>query len=230
MQIHWYGHSNIQVSDGKATVCVDPFFEGNPLCKTDWKAISAPDLVLVTHDHGDHAGQALEICQATGAMLGCVVGTGARFAGAGLPASQLFAGIGFNIGGTVEHKGIRVTMTPAFHSSESGVPVGYIVRMPSGFTFYHSGDTCVFGDMAIWGELYPLDLALLPMGGFFTMDARQAALACKMLKPKTLIPLHWGTFPLLAPGTEELKTELAKQASGCRLVNLKPGDSAPIAL
>ena len=230
MQILWYGHSNIQVSDGKATVCVDPFFEGNPTCKTDWKSISAPDLVLVTHDHGDHAGQALEICQATGAMLGCVVGTGTRFAGAGLPASQLFAGIGFNIGGTVEHKGIRVTMTPAFHSSESGVPVGYIVRMPSGFTFYHSGDTCVFGDMGIWGELYPLDLALLPMGGFFTMDARQAALACKMLKPKTLIPLHWGTFPLLAPGTDALKTELAKQAPGCRLVNINPGDTAPISL
>jgi len=228
MQIHWYGHSNIQVSDGKATVCVDPFFEGNSTCKTDWKSIPTPDLVLVTHDHGDHTGQAREICQATGAMLGCVVGTGARFADAGLPASQLFAGIGFNLGGTVEHKGIRVTMTPALHSSDSSVPAGYIVQMPSGFTFYHSGDTCVFGDMAIWGELYPLDLALLPVGGFFTMDARQAAFACKLLKPKTLIPLHWGTFPLLAPGTDALKTELAKQAPGCRLVNIKPGDTATL--
>jgi L-ascorbate metabolism protein UlaG (beta-lactamase superfamily) len=229
MQIRWYGHSNVQVSDGKATVCVDPFFEGNPLCKSDWKSIPAPELVLVTHDHGDHAGQALEICQATGAMLGCVVGTGARFADAGLSASQLFAGIGFNIGGTVEHKGIRVTMTPAFHSSETGVAVGYIVRMPSGFTFYHAGDTCVFGDMAVWGELYPLDLALLPVGGFFTMDARQAALACKMLKPKALLPLHWGTFPLLASSTDELKTELARQAPGCRLVGISPGDAAPLA-
>jgi len=119
-------------------------------------------------------------------------------------------------------------MIPAFHSSESGVPVGYIVRMPSGFTFYHSGDTCVFGDMAIWGELYPLDLAMLPMGGFFTMDARQAALACKMLKPKALLPMHWGTFPLLASGTDELKTELAKQAPDCRLVNISPGDTVPL--
>jgi L-ascorbate metabolism protein UlaG (beta-lactamase superfamily) len=227
MQIHWYGHANILVSDGKAAVCVDPFFEGNPVCKTDWKSIPTPDLVLVTHDHGDHAGQALEICRATGAMLGCVVETSARFAKAGLPASQLFAGIGFNIGGTVKHKGIRVTMTPAFHSSESGVPVGYIVRMPSGFTFYHSGDTCVFGDMGIWGALYPLDLALLPVGGFFTMDARQAALACKLLKPKALLPLHWGTFPLLASGIDELKTELAEQAPDCRLISLNTGDTAP---
>jgi L-ascorbate metabolism protein UlaG (beta-lactamase superfamily) len=228
MQIRWYGHANIQISDGQATVCVDPFFEGNPTCTSDWRSIPAPDLVLVTHDHGDHAGQALEICQATGAMLGCVVGTGARFTGAGLPASQLFAGIGFNMGGTVEHKGIRVTMTPAFHSSETGVPVGYIVQMPSGFTFYHSGDTCAFGDMALWGELYPLDLALLPVGGFFTMDARQAALACKMLKAKALLPLHWGTFPLLASGTEELEAELAKQAPSCRLVRLNPGETAPL--
>ena len=227
MRIHWYGHANVQIADDKATVCVDPFFHGNPLCTTDWKSIPAPDLVLVTHDHGDHAGQALEICQATGAMLGCVVGTGARFAGAGLPTSQLFAGVGFNIGGTVEHKGIRVTMLPAFHSSDSGVPVGYIVQMPSGFTFYHAGDTCVFGDMAIWGALYPLDLALLPVGGFFTMDARQAALACKMLKTRALLPLHWGTFPLLASGIDELKTELANQAPDCRLIDLKPGDTAP---
>ncbi|MDR0467171.1 MAG: metal-dependent hydrolase [Deltaproteobacteria bacterium] len=226
MQIRWYGHSNVQASDGKAVVCVDPFFEGNPVCKDDWKTIPAPDLVLVTHDHGDHAGQALEICQATDAMLGCVVGTGARFAGAGLSPSRLFAGMGFNMGGTVEHKGIRVTMTPALHSSESSVPVGYIVRMPSGFTFYHAGDTCVFGDMAIWGELHPLDLALLPVGGFFTMDARQAALACKLLKAKALIPLHWGTFPVLASGTDELKAELAKQAPACRLIALSPGEAA----
>jgi len=226
MQIRWYGHSNIQASDGKAVVCVDPFFEGNPVCKDDWKSIPAPDLVLVTHDHGDHAGQALEICKATGAMLGCVAGTGARFTDAGLPASQLFAGIGFNIGGTVEHKGIRVTMTPALHSSDSGAPVGYIARMPSGFTFYHAGDTGLFGDMALWGELYPLDLAMLPVGGFFTMDARQAALACKMLKARALLPLHWGTFPVLAAGLDELKAELADKAPGCRLVQLKPGDAA----
>jgi L-ascorbate metabolism protein UlaG (beta-lactamase superfamily) len=102
--------------------------------------------------------------------------------------------------------------------------------MPSGFTFYHSGDTCVFGDMALWGELYPLDLALLPIGGFFTMDARQAALACKMLKAKALLPLHWGTFPLLASDTDELEAELARQAPGCRLVKLNPGEAAPLSL
>ncbi len=228
MNITWYGHSNVRIFDGALSVLVDPFFAGNPLCPVDWKSVPAPDLVLVTHDHGDHAGQALEICKASGAMLGCVVGTGARFLEAGLPASQLFAGIGFNMGGTVEHKGIRVTMIPAFHSSETGVPAGYIVRMTSGFTFYHAGDTCVFGDMALWGELYPLDLALLPIGGFFTMDARQAALACKLLKTKALLPMHWGTFPVLAPQTDELRGELGRQAPNCRMIAVKPGESVDL--
>ena len=222
MHIHWYGHSNVQISDGALSVLLDPFFEGNPSCSADWKTIPKADLVLVTHDHGDHAGQALEICKASGAMLGCVVGTGARFVEAGLPPEQLFAGIGFNIGGTVEHKGIRVTMIPAFHSSETAVPVGYIVQMPSGFTFYHAGDTSVFGDMALWGELYPLDLALLPVGGFFTMDARQAAYACKLLKNKQLLPLHWGTFPLLESNTQSLQQQLALYAPDCKLLNVQP--------
>ena len=223
MRIHWYGHSNVQVSDGELSVLLDPFFEGNPSCATDWKTIPRPDLVLVTHDHGDHAGQALEICKATGAMLGCVVGTGARFLAEGLPQEQLFAGIGFNIGGTVEHRGIRVTMTQAFHSSETAVPVGYIVQMPSGFSFYHAGDTSVFGDMAIWGELYPLDLAFLPIGGFFTMDARQAAYACKLLCNKAIVPLHWGTFPLLDGSTKAFEQELAARAPHCKVLAAQPG-------
>jgi len=227
MQVRWYGHANVQISDAKATVCIDPFFEGNPVCKNDWRTIPPPDLVLVTHDHGDHAGQALEICRATGAMLGCVAGTGVRFTDAGLPASQLFAGIGFNIGGTIEYKGMRITMVPAFHSSDTGVPVGYIVQMPSGFSVYHAGDTCVFGDMALWGALYPIDLALLPVGGFFTMDARQAALACKLLNAKAVLPLHWGTFPVLDPGIDALQKELAGQAPECRLVAPSPGDAVP---
>jgi L-ascorbate metabolism protein UlaG (beta-lactamase superfamily) len=228
MNIQWYGHSNVRVSDGTVNVLLDPFFDGNPSCSFDIHSLPPIDLVLVTHDHGDHSGQALEICKKHGAMLGCVVGTGARFLAGGLPPEQLFAGVGFNTGGSVECKGIRVTMLPAFHSSETGVPVGYIVRMPSGFTFYHAGDTCVFGDMALWGELYPLDLALLPVGGFFTMDARQAAAACKLLQAKALLPLHWGTFPLLAPDTSETRRELAARAPACRLVEARPGESLNI--
>lgn len=228
MNIRWYGHANVHIFDGEISVLVDPFFEGNPLCPVDRGSVPAPDLVLVSHDHGDHVGQAVEICKATGAMLGCMVGTGARFLSAGLPEAQLFAGMGFNMGGTVECKGIRATLVPAFHSSDTGSPAGYIVRMPSGFTFYHAGDTCVFGDMALWGELYPIDLACLPVGGFFTMDARQAALACKLLKARAVLPLHWGTFPVLAADTEELRAQIGIRAPDCRLLHLRPGESAEL--
>ena len=173
--IRWLGHSAFKISCNGAHVVIDPFLA--PQLGFTVADVGHADLVLVTHDHGDHVGAAADICQATGAMLGAVVGT-AHKAAAGLPDSQILNGIGFNIGGTVTHKGISVTMTQAFHTSDSGCPTGYIVRMPDGLTVYHSGDTCVFGDMALWGQLYHIDVALLPIGGVFTMDAPQAAMAC----------------------------------------------------
>ena len=141
------------------------------------------------------------------------------------PAS-IPAGIGFNIGGTIEVKGVRVTMTQAFHTSESGAPAGYVVTMPDGFTFYHAGDTGLFSSMELIGSLYPLDLALLPVGGFFTMDGLQAAHAARLLKPKAVIPMHWGTFPVLAKDTSAFASHLASVAPDVRLVSMKPGDSA----
>lgn len=224
-RVTWHGHANVQVSSGGVSVLVDPFFTHNPTCQTVWQAAPQPDLVLVTHDHGDHTGDAVAICKASGALCGCVVGTGAKLQAEGLPSAQIAGGIGFNIGGTLEHKGIRVTMVQAFHSSESGVPVGYVVRMPDGFTFYHAGDTGIFGDMALIGRLYPLDLACLPCGGFFTMDATQAAEAAGMLGARALLPIHWGTFGLLAQGTEILAKELSQRAPSCRLLQAAPGDT-----
>ncbi len=226
VSITWHGHSNIQASDGSVTLLVDPFFEGNPRRTLNWDQIPKPDVVLVTHDHGDHVGQAVEICRATGAMLCCVVGTAQMLLDAGLPPERLANGIGFNIGGTVVIKGAAITMTQAFHSSDSGVPTGFIVRMPGGFTFYHAGDTGIFGSMALLGELFPLDLALLPTGGVFTMDARQAAVACGLLKARAALPIHWGTFPALAQSTDEFQRELESRAPACRFIPLRPGGTA----
>ncbi len=225
VSITWHGQSNIQASGGGVTLLVDPFFEGNPCCSLNWSQIPKPDAVLVTHDHHDHVGQAVEICRATGAMLCCVVGTAQKLLDAGLPPKQLANGIGFNIGGTVVIKGTAITMTQAFHSSESGVPTGFIVRMPNGFTFYHAGDTGIFGSMALLGELYPLDLAILPVGGVFTMDARQAATACGLLKARAVLPIHWGTFPALAQSTDDFQRELGTRAPACRFIPLRPGGS-----
>ncbi|MFR9039181.1 MAG: metal-dependent hydrolase [Bilophila wadsworthia] len=225
VSVTWYGHSNFKVSCGDVTVFIDPFFTHNPSCPVTWNEAGKPDLVLVTHDHGDHTGDAVAICKSSGATCGCIVGTAERLIDAGMPQASIPAGIGFNIGGTIEVKGVRVTMTQAFHTSESGAPTGYVVTMPDGFAFYHAGDTGLFSSMELIGSLYPLDLALLPVGGFFTMDGLQAAHAARLLKPKAVIPMHWGTFPVLAKDTSAFASHLASVAPDVRLISMKPGDS-----
>ena len=223
--ITWHGHSNFQISSPDCNLIIDPFFTGNPNSQTTWKGITPPDLVLVTHMHGDHIGDAVSICTHTGAMLGTVVGIAEVIQRLGVPEEQIINGIGFNIGGTVRMKNTAVTMTQAFHTTEAGAPVGYIITLSDGYTIYHAGDTGIFASMAIWGELYSIDLALLPVGGVFTMDARQAALAAKMLRARATIPMHWGTFPVLAQSTDEFAGELAKAAPDCRFVSIKPGQT-----
>lgn len=205
----WHGHSAFAITTNGKTILVDPWFDGNPSAKAAAENIEA-DLVLVTHDHGDHVGQALDICKRTGASLGCIVELAAKLKAQGLPDSQVLNGIGFNIGGTVTHQGISVTMTQAHHSCESGVPVGFIIRLEDGYTVYHAGDTGVFSSMALWGKLYKIDLALLPIGGVFTMDPAQAALAAMMLRCKKVLPMHWGTFPALEQNVDAFRKELDK--------------------
>ena len=181
-EITWFGHSAFRISCGGKHLFIDPFF--TPASTVTAETCGPADVVLVTHDHADHVGDAAAICARTGAMLGAIVGTAEKLVAQGVPQAQLLNGIGFNMGGTVEHAGFAVTMIPAFHSSESGCPAGYIIRTPDGLTVYHAGDTCLFSGMALWGQLYPLDVALLPVGGVFTMDARQAAQACALLHSK----------------------------------------------
>lgn len=222
--ITWYGHSAFGITTPQCSILIDPFFTGNP-AGLSWEGIN-PDVVLVTHDHGDHTGDAIKICQQTGALAGVVVGTAEKLVAAGLPEDQLLNGIGFNIGGTVPIKGdIKVTMTEAFHSSDSGVPTGYIITLPNGKSIYHAGDTGIFANMAVWGELYTIDVALLPIGGTFTMDARQAAHAASLLKAKSVIPMHWGTFPVLDQNVDAFAQELANRAPACRCIALAAGES-----
>ena len=226
-KITWHGHANFQIEAGGANVLVDPFFTGNPKAGK-WEDIPRPDLVLVTHMHGDHSGDSVAICNFHRAKLGGVVGMVEKLVEFGLDPLLIMNGIGFNIGGAVSHKGVTVTMTEAFHTSEAGSPVGYIITMPDGFTIYHAGDTGIFRNMKTWGELYRIDLALLPAGGTFTMDARQAALAAKFLKAKAATPMHWGTFPALAQDASEFEKELAALAPDCRPVIMQPGQTVDL--
>lgn len=221
----WNGHSNFTLRTGGATYCIDPFFEGNPKTGLTVKDLGKVDFVLVTHDHGDHVGQAVEICQATGAKLLAVVETCRKLVDLGLPQAQVINGIGINIGGTVELGPVKATMVQAVHTSESGLPVGYILTLPGGYTLYHMGDTGLFGAMALYGQLFSIDLALMPIGGTFTMDPRQAALACKLLGCRAVTPMHWGTFPVLEASSANFAKELAAQGASAKLLECQPGQT-----
>ena len=144
--------------------------------------------------------------------------------------------MGMNKGGTADVEGIRVTMLHADHScgieeddrsiSYGGEAVGYLMQMENGFRIYQSGDTAIFGDMRLYGELFKPDLAVLPIGDHFTMDPRQAAYACEMLGVKWVIPSHYGTFPMLTGTPAQLREELKKRGYECEVIELKPGETA----
>lgn len=225
-RITWLGHAAFVIETPGHTIAIDPWLD-NPSAPADRPALQ-PDLVLVTHDHADHVGQALELCRQGGAMLGAIVELAGKLMEQGLPQSQVLNGIGFNMGGTVAHGGLRITMTQAFHSCSAGHPVGYIVQLEDGTTIYHAGDTAIFSSMALWGKLYEIDVALLPIGGVFTMDPAQAALATLMLRPKRVCPMHWGSFPVLEQNTNRFRDELAKLGLAEALWELPVGKAMEI--
>jgi len=220
MLLTWFGHSNFRLEEGGVSVLIDPFFEGNPTAPTGWQSVDRVDAVLVTHDHGDHVGQAAEICQATGATLVCIFDLVAKMKAKGVPGEQI---LGMNLGGTVSVAGLRVKMVQAFHSSATGAPAGYIVTFPGGFCCYHSGDTALFSDMKLFRRFFDIDLALVPMGGWFTMDAVEAAVACSFLGCRNVAPMHWGTFPVLAQDTDAFAQALREHAPETQLLTLTPG-------
>ncbi len=225
--ITWLGHAAFKLRADNLSILVDPFFTSEAMGTLAEEG--GVDLVLITHDHADHTGSVAEIVSRTNARVGCIVGTGGHLAEMGVPQENILHG-GFNMGGTIGFKGCQVTMTPAFHTSQTGSPAGYIIRMPDGLTIYHAGDTCVFSGMALWGKLYPIDVALLPIGGHYTMDARQAVLACGLLKCQNVVPMHWGTFPIIAQDTSEFEELLEKDVPSCRCIPLKVGESADFSI
>ncbi|WP_462324914.1 metal-dependent hydrolase [Desulfoplanes sp.] len=220
----WHGHANFEITTPKHTIFIDPWFLGNPRADISAGDIDRADLVLATHDHDDHLGDALELCKKTGAVFGAQVELAGSFMQQGIDRNQILNGIGFNIGGTVCFEGIEITMIQAFHSCATGTPVGFIIRLDNGFTVYHAGDTSIFGDMELWGELYPIDLALLPTGDVFTMDAYQGAKACALLKCRMAVPMHWGTFPGLDSEPQKFARLVQKHAPSTWPIVMQPGE------
>ena len=225
LEVLWYGHANVMLRENGVTVLVDPFFEGNPFAP-DWRSIPKPDVIAVTHDHGDHIGQAMDIARETGAKLVCIADLADYFREQGLADNVANYGIGGNIDGTLEVCGAKFTFTQAFHSTKHGSPVGFVIEMLGGHTVYHAGDTGLFGDMALIAERFDIDLAFLPAGGVFTMDGPLAAKAAALLKAKAAMPIHYATFPVLAPDAEAFVEALREKAPHCRPFVMRPNTSA----
>jgi L-ascorbate metabolism protein UlaG (beta-lactamase superfamily) len=225
-KIKYISHSGFRITTGTGKILyIDPWFD-NPIGGYGIDDVTAATLVLVTHDHFDHVGQAPDIVKKTGALLVANVETGRRIQSEFHIAAEkvCYFGYGMNIGGKLSYEGITITMTQAFHSTASGAPCGYIIKLEDGATLYHAGDTGIFDTMKVIGEFYKIDVAMLPMGSVFTMDAQQAAWATKMISPKKVIPMHYKTFPILAQDTNEFVALARKEAPGVEVVSLSPGE------
>ena len=224
-KIKWLGHAGFQITSEKGKIIIiDPWLTDNPLAPCKAEDITKADFVLVTHDHFDHIADAAQIVNSTGAtLIGMPETVGRLKEEAGVPESQIVFGTGMNIGATVSSDGIAITMVQAFHSSQTASPAGYIIQLENGFTIYHAGDTGIFSSMKLLGELFHIDLALLPIGGVFTMDPKQASVAAKLLGTNTVIPMHYKTFPILEQDTSSFMEIMKKEASGIEVVVLDPG-------
>lgn len=218
MQLTWLGHSCVLLT-GSKNVLIDPFIEGDSVAGT------APDLVCVTHGHADHLGEALALRRKTVAITEI-----ARYL-----KSRGLAAEGMNIGGTMVVDGVSFTMTPAMHSStieeagpgfSGGAAAGFVIRM-DGVTVYHAGDTGLFSDMKLIGELYHPDVALLPIGGRYTMGVPEAMMAANFIGAKTVIPIHYNTWEKITADPVTLKTAL-ERTTDIRVRILRPGESVSL--
>jgi len=240
--ITWYGHAALKiVSPGGKVIMIDPFISRNPktpAAMKDLAKLGKVDLMLLTHGHGDHIGDTVAIMKANpGAKLGINADMGLTFASLGMVGRKQM--IRFNKSGSIKPlKGITVTMVRAEHSSEvaskgpdgkksvypGGEPAGYIIELEDGYKIYHAGDTGVFADMAFIGNYYQPDVEFLPIGGHFTMDPAHAAYAIKnLLKSKTVMPIHYGTYGLLKGTPDQLKAALGTTST--KVVVMQPGDT-----
>ena len=223
----WLGHAAFRLdSPGGKRIYVDPWLQ-NPNCPENEREPERVDLIALTHGHDDHVGETVELAQRFSCPVVAQVELSRWLNGQGVDENALPAP---NKGGTVEEDGIKITMTDAKHSSScidgtyAGEAAGLVLELDSGTKVYFAGDTCVFGDMQLIGSIYEPNLAVLPIGGHYTMDPREAAVALELLGVKRCVPCHYGTFPLLA-GTPD---ELRKLAPGVEVLSPAPGESVDL--
>jgi L-ascorbate metabolism protein UlaG (beta-lactamase superfamily) len=221
----WLGHAAFRIeSDRGKRIYVDPFLTGNPTAPEGERAPERVDVIAITHGHGDHVGDTIAL---TKSFESIVVAQVELKSWLGERGARLDEVPGINKGGSREIDGIRFTLVNAFHSSSdddgayTGEACGLVVRLEEGKTVYFAGDTCVFGDMALIARLYRPDVAVLPIGDWFTMGPEEAALALELLGNPRCVPCHWGTFPALTGRPDEL----AAAAPDAIVERLEPGDT-----
>lgn len=234
VDVTWLGHATFLFETNGKTVLVDPWLEGNFKCPEQFHDVE-PDAILITHGHNDHIGNVFDVAERTDCPIVGIFDLTTWLGTKGVDEDRL---MGMNKGGTLslDDVGVDVTMTDAHHSSsfvgDDGVPIylgepaGFVLDFDGGPSVYLAGDTCLFGDMKLIGELWNPDYAILPIGDRFTMDPRQAAHAAEFTGVKGVIPCHFGTFPALTGTPKQLRKELGELGSDVQVMALEPGQSA----
>jgi L-ascorbate metabolism protein UlaG (beta-lactamase superfamily) len=221
MEIHFLGHATFDLRDGATSVLIDPFLTGNPKAAASADELN-PDVILLTHGHGDHYGDIVSIATRTGATVVAITELAGELSGEGIADVR-----DPNLGGTVTFDWGSVKLVPAWHTSTTpkgtvSTPTGMIVSL-GGTTIYHLGDTALFGDLELIGRRHEIDVALVPIGGHYTMDRHDAVEAVRMIGPRQVIPCHYDTFPPITTDVEAFKADV-ESSTASEVVVLTPGE------
>src|SRR5919202_3617852 len=224
----WLGHAAFRVeSPGGKRIYVDPFLNGNPKCPENELEPERVDIIALTHGHGDHVGDTVDLAKKHSPTVVALVELSMWLNKQGVDEGKL---PGPNKGGTVDVDGVKFTLVNAFHSSGTpdgsygGEAAGIVVELEDGTKVYFAGDTCVFGDMQLIGRIYSPDVAVIPIGGHYTMDPREAAVALELLGTRRCVPCHYGTFPLLSGSPDELR----QLAPDVEILAIDPGETVTV--
>jgi L-ascorbate metabolism protein UlaG (beta-lactamase superfamily) len=221
MEIRFLGHAAFEITHDKTNVLIDPFLTGNPAAAVSADDL-APQVILLTHGHGDHLGDAVPIAKRTGATVVAITEIAHELADEGVGDTR-----DVNLGGTVTFEWGSVKLVPAWHTSTTpkgtvSTPAGMIIKV-GGTTIYHLGDTALFGDLELIGRREAIDIALVCIGGHYTMDRHDAVEAVRLLGPRQVIPCHYNTFPAIATDADAFRSDV-EGSTASEVIVLAPGE------